>query len=500
MRAELDVAGVPRTAPVRPSPPAPSAPSPAGGGWTGSSRAARRIRAVSLWVLALDLFQVVAHGRVWTGTDGVYLVDQMQYLAWIQSASHHLLSANLFVLRGTPADYLQPAVAISAALTALGVAPVAVAAAVEADRGRWRHSSASTCTCAGPSTASGRAARRSCWRCSSARSRSSRGRSGSSGTCSRGSCRGGTRSGCWRSALMVFALLAYDRARRGARGARVGRRAAGRGRWRAAPVAGRAADPDRAGHGDRRLAWHAPPRPTGLPAGDDRGDRAPARLLPAPRPLRRLVGAARDAEQARVLVLDARARARAAADRRRCRRLRRRPRSFLETLTRVWPLAARRDLPAVRRPRCRATPLHAFEGITLPAVGARRTGSPAAWASAGCATAWRSACVAVAVFTIPTTYWELHNAEQLAAPQHRATPTSSPPASATRSATSPTDRDARRRARRASTSGPWCPARPDRRTFVGDCLWSEPNCSRRAHPRPAVARRDDSSEVGPASS
>ena len=65
---------------------------------------------MSLWVLALDLYQVVVHGRVWTGTDGVYLVDQMQYLAWIQSASHHLLSANLFVLHGTPADYLQPAV------------------------------------------------------------------------------------------------------------------------------------------------------------------------------------------------------------------------------------------------------------------------------------------------------------------------------------------------------------------------------------------------------
>src|SRR5437764_4972274 len=78
---------------------------------------------LSLWVVALDALQVVAHGRVWTGTDGVYLVDQMQYLAWIQSATHHALSANLFVLRGTPADYFQPAVTISAGLTSLGVAP-----------------------------------------------------------------------------------------------------------------------------------------------------------------------------------------------------------------------------------------------------------------------------------------------------------------------------------------------------------------------------------------
>src|SRR5947209_1879219 len=127
MRVELDVAGVPRTAPARRrEPPVRKA----------RERRRRRLRLdwfeaavlaafaiVSLWVLAVDLFQVIAHGRVWTGTDGVYLVDQMQYLAWIQSASHHVLSANLFVLRGTPADYLQPAVAISGALSALGVAP-----------------------------------------------------------------------------------------------------------------------------------------------------------------------------------------------------------------------------------------------------------------------------------------------------------------------------------------------------------------------------------------
>jgi hypothetical protein len=79
--------------------------------------------AISLWVLGLDLWQVVAHGRVWTGIDGSYVVDQMQYLAWIRSASHHVLVSNLFVLRPSPADYLQPGVAISGGITALGVAP-----------------------------------------------------------------------------------------------------------------------------------------------------------------------------------------------------------------------------------------------------------------------------------------------------------------------------------------------------------------------------------------
>ena len=79
--------------------------------------------AVSVWVLGLDLWQVVVNGRVWTGTDGVYITDQMQYLGWIVSASRHLLVANLFVVHSTPAVYFQPAIAVSGLLTAVGVAP-----------------------------------------------------------------------------------------------------------------------------------------------------------------------------------------------------------------------------------------------------------------------------------------------------------------------------------------------------------------------------------------
>ena len=76
---------------------------------------------VSVWVLGLDLVQVLVHGRVWTGTDGIYITDQMQYLGWIESASHHVLVSNMFVLRHTPADYFQPAIAISGQLVAIGV-------------------------------------------------------------------------------------------------------------------------------------------------------------------------------------------------------------------------------------------------------------------------------------------------------------------------------------------------------------------------------------------
>ncbi len=78
---------------------------------------------VSVWVLGLDLWQVIVNGRVWTGTDGSYSTDQLQYLAWIESASRHVLVANLFVLHGTPADYFQPAIAISGMLVALGMSP-----------------------------------------------------------------------------------------------------------------------------------------------------------------------------------------------------------------------------------------------------------------------------------------------------------------------------------------------------------------------------------------
>jgi hypothetical protein len=78
---------------------------------------------VSLWVLAIDVRQIIVHHRVWTGADGEFLADQMQYLAWIQDASKHFLASNLFVLRSTPHDYFQPIVVISAGLTRLGVTP-----------------------------------------------------------------------------------------------------------------------------------------------------------------------------------------------------------------------------------------------------------------------------------------------------------------------------------------------------------------------------------------
>jgi hypothetical protein len=79
------------------------------------------VAAMSMWVVALDVFHAAREGLTWTGTDGYYIVDQMQYLSWIQSAAHHGLISNLFVLRPTPADYFQPAILISGAVAATGV-------------------------------------------------------------------------------------------------------------------------------------------------------------------------------------------------------------------------------------------------------------------------------------------------------------------------------------------------------------------------------------------
>src|SRR5438105_2327700 len=92
--------------------------------WDGFDLAVLAVLAcVSVWVLSLDLWQVIVHHRVWTGTDGEFLADQMQYLAWIQDAARHVLASDMFVLHPSAHDYFQPIVVISAGVTKLGVAP-----------------------------------------------------------------------------------------------------------------------------------------------------------------------------------------------------------------------------------------------------------------------------------------------------------------------------------------------------------------------------------------
>lgn len=79
--------------------------------------------AISMWVVALDLWHTLGTGRVWTGGDGFWATDQFQYMAWVKDASRHLLVSNLFVLQSTPHDYFQPAIVVSGGLSALGLSP-----------------------------------------------------------------------------------------------------------------------------------------------------------------------------------------------------------------------------------------------------------------------------------------------------------------------------------------------------------------------------------------
>ena len=93
--------------------------------------------ALSLWTLGLDLWQVVVHGRIWTGTEAVYQEDGMQSLMWIEGILKHGASPDLYVLGHTPADFFQPLLAISAGRRGARGRALCGAAAVEAggDRG-----------------------------------------------------------------------------------------------------------------------------------------------------------------------------------------------------------------------------------------------------------------------------------------------------------------------------------------------------------------------------
>ncbi len=75
------------------------------------------------WTLALLLKHVIADGAIWTGSDGLHVSDQMQYIAWIRQASQHLLISNPYRLSPTPATFLQPGILISGLLVALGMSP-----------------------------------------------------------------------------------------------------------------------------------------------------------------------------------------------------------------------------------------------------------------------------------------------------------------------------------------------------------------------------------------
>ncbi|MFL5831680.1 MAG: hypothetical protein ACJ76X_17320 [Solirubrobacteraceae bacterium] len=431
---------------------------------------------VSLWVLGLNLWQVVAHGRVWTGTDGLYLVDQQQYLAWIRSASHHGLIANLFVLRPTPADYFQPAVAVSAAVTKLGVVPwlalllwkpVAVAMFFFAARaylhrslaGVWERRIALTLTLF--------------FGCFTV----VYGSFSVLGDLWPGFLSWGYVFALVALAAIVVALIRYDTARRQGRVAWLpgvlGALATLLHPWQGELLIlivlggelmlGRASAIDR-----RRLAN------IGLTVGLTglallyyailgRADTSWRLARDASRhdyPLWSLIVAVVPLLIPAVFAY------------------RGRPASFLAAATRAWPVAVL-ALFFLSASALGATPLHAFQGITIPLAvlaieGVRRTGVLRRTPHPRLAIA-----LAVAVVTIPTTVWELGYAIDIAAPD---------PQNPTfihhdeqRALNYLADNPKAGGVLTRSFLGALIPASTGRRVFVGDCLWSQPHCYERVH-------------------
>jgi hypothetical protein len=481
VRAEIDVAGVPpatsaaverhhapATTPVRRRP-----------DWF-ELLVLGAFAAASVWVLALDLYQVIAHGRVWTGTDGIYLVDQMQYLAWIQDAAKHLLTSNLFVLHPTPADYFQPAVAISGGLAALGIAPwlalllwkpLAVLGVFYGVRGYAHRSFQGTW------------ARRSALLLGLFFGSFTviNGEVGVVGDLFPAFLSWGYTFGLLALAAMLFALFAYERAR-----ARARTRDGPAIPWAPAVLGALAsllhpwqgelliliivATELTLWHGDRRT-----PRRIALPLATVLATGAPlayyAILGRADLSWRLARVASKHSFSLATILLGVLPLLLLAL-----LAVRRRPRTFLATVTRVWPLAAV-AIYLLSASDVSATPLHAFEGLTIPlSVLAIEGLQRAGFARIRGRRAIMAAGLAIA--TIPATVYMLHSVEPLAAPQAgNANFITRDEQSALRFlASDPQPGGVLTR----FYLGAVVPAETGRKTYVGDCLWSQPNCNWRA--------------------
>ena len=169
---------------------------------------------------------------------------------------------------------------------------------------------------------------------------------------------------------------------------------------------------------------------------------------------------------------------------------RERPRTFLAAATRAWPVAAL-VVYGLSASELSATPLHAFQGVTIPlailavqgAQAVRFVRLPGARAAGA---------IAVALITVPGTFWLLRTAEQAVTPssgnpnfvnadEHRALEYLD------------ADRD-RGGVLTLYHLGQVVPALTGRRTFVGDCLWSEPGCNSRVQ----LAMRIFTATISPA--
>jgi hypothetical protein len=434
----------------------------------------------SVWVLGLDVWQVVAHGRIWTGTDGVYISDQMQYLGWVSSASHSGLVADLFVVRPTAAVYLQPAVLISGGLAAIGVQPslalllwkpVAVVSLFFA----MRAYAVRGLDDAGPGPRLTVIALALFYGCFS----SVYGNFGVVGDLFPGFLSWGYPFALMAVAAAVFALLSYDRARSEGRsswtpgllGALAGSLHPWQGEMFVLVVAGAELFGGGLTRAELRMGLRSPRIhlatitvalaliPLAYYYGLGKlniewqlGQAASKHAFPA-----LAIGLAL-APLALLALLGLRG-----------------PAGFIGRSARLWPLACILIYLQAYTSQG-ATPLHAFDGVTLPL---------ALLAVNGCLRAgWRRlpyqaviATVLVAAFTLPTTYYEMKEARD------EVLPTAGNPNFVTRGERAALEylKDERVSGGVISSDylGMTVPGYTGRHSYDGDCIWSEPNCAGR---------------------
>jgi hypothetical protein len=149
-----------------------------------------------------------------------------------------------------------------------------------------------------------------------------------------------------------------------------------------------------------------------------------------------------------------------------------RPATFLAAVTRMWPLAAF-AIFLLSGTSLGATPLHAFQGITLPLSVLAVEG----FQLLGFGRLRHAVLIGaalVALFTIPATIKELSIAHALAAPtRNNANFIQRDERNALSYLAHDKDRGS---VMTRSYLGAAVPGKTGRRTYVGDCLWSEPKC------------------------
>ena len=80
------------------------------------------LTALSVWVMVAFITHQ-GPDAIWTGTDGPYVADQMNYLGWIAVSAKHVFISDPFTLGSSPSDYLHPGIFISGLLVRMGLSP-----------------------------------------------------------------------------------------------------------------------------------------------------------------------------------------------------------------------------------------------------------------------------------------------------------------------------------------------------------------------------------------